>query len=136
MKRALALLPFLVLPPGLATAHAPGGGGFAAGLAHPLTGADHLLAMLAVGLLVALGGRRPLAAGMILAAALALLHVYTHGVGMPAGTAAIGYAAGLVLASLALNALGAAGGMLSRWPVRAGGVAIAAAAGLMLGTGF
>ncbi|MDQ2695725.1 MAG: HupE/UreJ family protein [Pseudomonadota bacterium] len=134
MKRATALLPFLVLPAGLAAAHSPAGeGGFAAGLAHPLTGADHLLAMLAVGLLVALGRRLPLTAGVALAGAFALLHGYAHGVGMPAGTAAIGYAAGLVLASLALNGLGVAGGMLSRWPVRAGVLAIAA--GLMLGAG-
>lgn len=51
---ALLAAPMLLLLAGLAVAH-PGhdhvhGGGFAAGLAHPLLGLDHLLAMLAVGL--------------------------------------------------------------------------------------
>ncbi|MGL6252973.1 MAG: HupE/UreJ family protein, partial [Billgrantia desiderata] len=49
---ALLAAPMLLLLAGLAVAH-PGhdhvhGGGFAAGLAHPLLGLDHLLAMLAV----------------------------------------------------------------------------------------
>ncbi|MFQ3789733.1 HupE/UreJ family protein [Halomonas sp. A29] len=53
-RLALLAVPALLLCAGLAVAH-PGhdhahGGGFAAGLAHPLLGLDHLLAMLAVGL--------------------------------------------------------------------------------------
>lgn len=54
----LALLP--VLAPSLAFAHTGVGAtdGFAHGFLHPLTGLDHLLAMVAVGLLAArLGGR-------------------------------------------------------------------------------
>jgi urease accessory protein len=54
---ALSLL--LALAPGPAAAHVTGvAGGFAGGFAHPLTGPDHFLAMLAVGLWGAqMGGR-------------------------------------------------------------------------------
>lgn len=53
-RTALAAGPMLLLAAGMALGH-PGhehaqGGGFAAGLSHPLLGLDHLLAMLAVGL--------------------------------------------------------------------------------------
>lgn len=52
------LLSALTLVPTLAHAHPGHGSGFAAGVAHPLMGMDHLLAMLAVGLWAAqLGGR-------------------------------------------------------------------------------
>jgi urease accessory protein len=50
---------FLLAASGAAFAH-PGHGvsGFAAGLMHPFTGLDHLLAMVAVGLWAAQGGKR------------------------------------------------------------------------------
>ena len=48
MKRILPLL--LILTPSVALAHPGHGIGFLAGLEHPLTGMDHLLAMLAIGL--------------------------------------------------------------------------------------
>lgn len=76
-----ALLFLLLLSTTMAHAHTGGAllGGFGAGFAHPLTGADHMLAMGAVGLLaVRLGGRAlwalPLAFGaaMLLAAGIAL----------------------------------------------------------------
>jgi urease accessory protein len=52
----------LALLPAAALAHDPAAAqpGFAYGLLHPLTGLDHLLAMLAVGLWAAAGGRRAL----------------------------------------------------------------------------
>ncbi len=52
------LLPLFLLMPGLAMAHPghDGADGFASGLAHPLLGLDHLIAMLAVGVLAALLG--------------------------------------------------------------------------------
>lgn len=61
----MRILPFslpLILLPAAALAHPghEGAGGFAAGLAHPLLGADHVLAMLAVGLWAALSGGRAL----------------------------------------------------------------------------
>ncbi|WP_404477765.1 HupE/UreJ family protein [Novosphingobium sp. BL-52-GroH] len=60
MKRIAALFAFAAaFVPGLASAH-PGHGdtSFAAGLLHPLTGADHLAAMLLVGLGAAVFVRR------------------------------------------------------------------------------
>ncbi len=70
------LLPILLLAPTALIAH-PGhdhGDGFAAGLAHPLLGLDHLVAMLAVGVLAArLGGHARLALpGSFLGGVLAL----------------------------------------------------------------
>ncbi|MES2441406.1 MAG: HupE/UreJ family protein [Pseudomonadota bacterium] len=48
----------LLTAAGPALAHDGHGGGLAAGLAHPFTGADHMLAMIAVGLFAALRGGR------------------------------------------------------------------------------
>ena len=60
MKRVLFLLPFVI--PSVAMAHPGHGFGLAAGLAHPFSGADHLLAMIGVGLWAAkLGGKARLA---------------------------------------------------------------------------
>ncbi|RZK94945.1 MAG: urease accessory protein, partial [Methylobacterium sp.] len=63
MKRLAALaLPALVLLPQAALAH-PGHGeaaGLVHGFLHPVSGADHVLAMVAVGLLAALRGGRAL----------------------------------------------------------------------------
>lgn len=57
MKRILTALP-LFLTPSLALAHPGHGYGLQAGFLHPLTGTDHLLAMIGVGLWAAiLGGR-------------------------------------------------------------------------------
>ncbi|WP_036186809.1 HupE/UreJ family protein [Marinobacterium lacunae] len=55
MKRhALILTALAALSPSLAFAHSTTGTGFSAGLLHPLMGADHLLAMLAIGIWAAL----------------------------------------------------------------------------------
>ena len=56
MKRVLFLLPLVI--PSVAMAHPGHGFGLAAGLAHPFSGAGHLVAMIGVGLWAAtLGGR-------------------------------------------------------------------------------
>jgi urease accessory protein len=59
MNKRIVLLTTLFLMPTLAHAHIVGtGGGFLAGLSHPVLGADHLLAMVSVGILSAqMGGR-------------------------------------------------------------------------------
>lgn len=54
----LAVASLLVLMSAPAFAHSGHGGGFAAGFAHPSSGADHVLAMLAVGLWAAMRGDR------------------------------------------------------------------------------
>ena len=66
----LAALILLPLPALAHTGHGPGG--FASGLLHPLTGTDHLMAMLAVGLwAAALGGRSVWSLPLAFVAALA-----------------------------------------------------------------
>jgi urease accessory protein len=59
-KLRLPLLPLLLLAPATASAHTETGliGGFLSGFTHPLTGLDHMVAMLAVGLWGAFLGQR------------------------------------------------------------------------------
>lgn len=58
MKRNIVLLASILLSPVLAHAHSAAGGGFMAGISHPVLGFDHLLAMVSVGILSAqMGGR-------------------------------------------------------------------------------
>lgn len=74
IRRSLALAALAAAVPAAAFAHAGGGsgGGLAAGLAHPVGGADHLLAMVAVGLWAAqAGGRAAWAAPLAFVLALA-----------------------------------------------------------------
>ena len=83
MPRALALLLAIVLLPGVASAHLDGSdAGLLNGLLHPVFGLDHLIAMVAVGVVsVQLGGaniwRLPLAfvAAMAAGAALGMAQV-------------------------------------------------------------
>jgi urease accessory protein len=156
MRRLLpATLAMLPLP---ALAHTGLGhvAGFTAGFAHPLGGADHLMAMVAIGLwaglmggraawalplaflsamavggglgmmgvglpmveagiagsvivlgaLVALAVRPPLAVGLGLAALFGLAHGHAHGAEMLDGAGAATYAAGFLLATAGLHAIG------------------------------
>ena len=130
--------------------------GFAAGLIHPLSGLDHLLAMMAVGwwatqnqrravwilplvfsmmlmaglilgisgiripivesgiagsvlalgLLIAFTVRLPVGTGAALIGGFALLHGQAHGIDLQAGSSIGAYAAGLMLATLALHMAG------------------------------
>ncbi len=62
ISRSMALATALLLVPGAALAH-PGHGeaaGLAAGFAHPIHGTDHILAMVAVGIIAGLVGGRAL----------------------------------------------------------------------------
>ena len=147
----------LFLTPALAFAH-PGHGdsGLMAGLAHPVFGLDHLLAMLAVGLwaaqqsgaarwvlpltfvgtmllggllgfngleiplmetgiaasvlafglLVAVAARLPMIVSVILTALFALTHGVAHGLELPELASPLGYAAGFVVATATLHAIG------------------------------
>lgn len=71
MKRILPLL--MILVPTAALAHPDHGFGLADGILHPLTGPDHLLAMVSVGLLAAAqGGRARLALPLAFLAAMGL----------------------------------------------------------------
>lgn len=108
----IAAAPTLAASPALAHSGTAAASGLAAGLAHPLGGLDHVLAMVAVGLFAAaLGGRALWAvpasfAAMLLAGgALGLA-----GVGIPA--AEFGIAASVIV-------LGAAVALGRSWPVAA-----------------
>jgi len=157
LNRKLVVASALLLSPALAIAH-PGHdhAGVMSGIAHPVFGLDHLLAMLAVGLwaaqqqgsarwmlpltfvatmligglfgftgmqlplmetgiagsvlalglLVALAVRPPLAIAAGLTALFALSHGVAHGLELPALSSPWGYAAGFVAATAALHGIG------------------------------
>lgn len=155
--------------------------GFSGGFAHPFTGLDHILAMVAVGLWASQLGRPaywvlPLAFAAVMAAGaglgiegvpllwveigiagsvvilgsivalalkpslavsiapiglFALLHGHSHGAELPQATSPVAYAAGFLIATLTLHAVGLTVGSTSRWQlprigVRAAGATIAA----------
>jgi urease accessory protein len=132
MRIPARALPLLMLPamlPVAALAHPHhdhvAGGGFAEGLAHPLLGADHVLAMVAVGLWAALTGGRALwaypatflaamaAAGLlgVGGSELALVeHVIVASVILLGAAVAFAYRAPLVLALPLVALFGAAHG--------------------------
>jgi urease accessory protein len=184
----LVLAILALLAPTAALAHTGVGpiNSFWAGLAHPLLGADHLLAMVAVGLWAALAAPRlfwvapagflagilgggflgmtglafpgievMIAGSVVVFGALALFkiqapavlafsvaaifggaHGFAHGAEMPLGGGALQYAAGFLIATATLHALGAATGLtvkhfnLVRLGQAAGGAV--AAAGVIL----
>lgn len=93
MPRLPLLAAVAFLAAGTAEAHAPGGSsfGFAAGLSHPFLGIDHLLAMVAVGLLAAQQpGKAWVLPGAFVAAMAAGLGLGALGFGMPLEAAIIG----------------------------------------------
>ncbi|MCJ2108461.1 HupE/UreJ family protein [Methylobacterium sp. E-041] len=125
MKRLAALaLPALVLLPQAALAH-PGHGeaaGLVHGFLHPVSGADHVLAMVAVGLLAALRGGRALwalpAAFLALMAAgagLGMAGVEVSGLGLPVAETGI---------ALSVVAFGLAAAFGLRLPVAALGALV------------
>ena len=84
MKRIMPVTALLALTPGPAFAHvgAASTASFVAGVAHPLTGVDHVTVMIAVGLWAALKGARALwvwpatfVGVMLIGSALGMLHV-------------------------------------------------------------
>jgi urease accessory protein len=118
MKRLLPLgLALLAATPALA--HPGHGGGFAAGLGHPLGGIDHVLAMLAVGLWAALrGGRAAMAWPAAFVAAMAAGFVAVQaGLAVPQVETMIAGSVILLGAAVALRLAG---------PIWIGAVAIAA----------
>ncbi len=147
LSRALALALALALAGGPAAAHTSGaeGAGFAVGLAHPLQGLDHLLAMVAVGLWAAqLGGRavwRVPAAFVAALVAGALLAM--AGAGLPAvepGIMASVLVMGLLVAGavrLPVPAGAALVGLFALWHGHAHGAEMPQAAHpLLYGLGF
>jgi urease accessory protein len=93
--------------------------------------------LLVFGVLVALASRLPLAASMALVGLFALFHGYAHGAEMTAGSSALWYGPGFMLATAALHlsgigvALAARPGIPARL-LRFGGAVIAASGVLLL----
>ena len=125
----------LAMPASFVAAIAAGGALAMSGAALPHIEAGIAATVLALGLLIALAVRLPVIAGALLAAAFALWHGYAHGIELPATTSPIAYAAGFVLASAALVAVGVFAG---RWTIarprvaRIVGASVAAAGFAML----
>ncbi|WP_420133583.1 HupE/UreJ family protein [Rhodopseudomonas sp.] len=187
--RACLVATLAACVPGLAEAHTGvylvSTDGATAGFAHPLLGADHLLAMVAVGLwaaslggrarwqvpasfvvlmtfgaalggqglalpavepmialsVIALGGlialsvRIPVAAAAALVALFGLFHGAAHGAEMPVMASPLAYGAGFIAATALLHGIGLAlGALLPRAPVAklAGGAIAAAGVALAL----
>jgi len=141
------------------------GGGFASGLAHPVGGADHVLAMIAVGLwgaqlgkpalwllpitfplmmacgaalgligfpvpgvelgiavsaialglVVMLEARPPVAFALVMVAFFAVFHGHAHGTELPEGQSGLLYSIGFVIATGLLHGLGIGIGTVHRW---------------------
>ena len=166
----LAPLLLLCLPaPALAHTGENVAAGLLSGFLHPLTGIDHLLAMVAVGiwgtqlgrpaiwllpltfplvmsvggvlgvrgvplpavevgvagsaaalgLMILLAARPPVAAAAILVGAFAIFHGHAHGTELPGAADPLAYGAGFVLVTGLLHAAGIAIGLLDRWPAGA-----------------
>lgn len=98
---------WLLSGPGFAWAHPGHGGGFQDGWQHPLTGVDHLLAMIAVGLLaVRVGGR-----GTWLIPAAFLAAMILGGWAAHLGLVVPGVEAGIVASVLVLGGMVVAAGV-------------------------
>jgi urease accessory protein len=96
------------------------------------------LSAVVLGLMVALGARPPLVVAAVLVGAFAIFHGHAHGAELPAGTDAVAYSVGFVVATGLLHLTGIAFGGLTHWrvggyAVRAAGFAIAVAGVMFLG---
>jgi urease accessory protein len=108
-------------------------------IAIPYVEAGIALSVIALGALVALRVRWPIAAAMALVAVFAVFHGHAHGAEMPADASGLAYAAGFMIATIALHMTGVmlGTGLLRGAAVRTaqlGGSAIALA-GVALLTG-
>jgi urease accessory protein len=103
------------------------------GVALPQAETGIAASVLALGLLVAMAVRLPLAAGVALSGAFALFHGYAHGMALPAMASPLAYALGFLLATAALIAAGyGAGTIVAVRPVRFAGLCVAAAGAALL----
>ena len=93
------------------------------------------LSVLLLGLAVALERKPALLAAAVLVGAFAVFHGHAHGTEMPANGHALSYAAGFVLATASLHALGVSIGLLIQRPLARLAGALTAMAGLALAIG-
>ena len=104
-------------------------GGVLGLLGVPLPGVEVGIAISAVvlGAMVLAEARPPLALAAVVVAFFAIFHGHAHGTELPAGTSALLYSLGFVVATGLLHAAGIALGALHRWP--AGRLLVRAAGG-------
>ncbi len=164
-----ALLVLLLSSPVLAHTGQGVASGLLSGFLHPLTGIDHLLAMVAVGiwgtqlgrpaiwllpltfplvmsiggvlgvrgaplpavefaiagsaaalgLMIVLAARPPIAVAAVLVGGFAIFHGHAHGTELPGAADPLAYGAGFVLVTGLLHAAGIAIGLVDRWPAGA-----------------
>jgi urease accessory protein len=88
----------------------------------------------ALGLMVLLEARPPLAASLILVAVFAVFHGHAHGTELPAGQSGLLYSIGFVIATGLLHACGIAIGAIHRW--NAGRVMLRFAGAVVLAGGL
>jgi len=140
LLRAMALAVFVFLCAQTAFAHPQKGEavGFLTGFRHPISGLDHVLAMVAVGLwgaqlgapateygialsAILLGAavlfevRPPLGIAASLVGFFAIFHGHAHGTELPPGQSALLYSMGFVIATGCLHGLGIGIGTVHRW---------------------
>jgi urease accessory protein len=112
----------------------PGGLLGIAGVPVPMVESGILASVVVLGLLVLGAAQLPVAVGAILVAAFALLHGHGHGAELPDGAAAATYAAGFVIATAILHAIGIG---VSRLATSDNGrLAVRGAGALVAATGF
>ena len=102
------------------------------GLHVPAVETGIALSAVAIGMMVAMAARPPLAPAAALVGMFAIFHGYAHGAELPPGANALSYFLGFVVATGMLHLAGISFGLLARWPlgriaVRAAGGAIAVA---------
>jgi urease accessory protein len=119
-----------VLPVAFPLVMAFGGALGIAGVPLPGTEIGIALSVVALGSVIALNLRPPLAGALALAAFFAIFHGHAHGMELPGQTGAIAYSAGFVLATGLIHLSGIAVGLVTHLPrgpalVRVGGGAIA-----------
>ena len=114
-------------------------GGFlgAVGVNLPFVEMGIVISVLALGVLVAASVRLPLAASVIIVGLFAAFHGHAHGAAMPETASGLAYAAGFIIATALLHALGIGLGItiqrLARpQVVRFAGIAIALCGGYLL----
>jgi urease accessory protein len=124
------------VPLAFVTVMAAGFGLAQLGLVLPLAEPMVVASVAVLGALVAGAVRVPVALGAALVSVFAVFHGYAHGVELPAASSAWAYAAGFVLATLALHLVGLGLGLSVRVRpalARMGGVAITATGVVLLG---
>ena len=100
-----------------------------AGVNLPLVEPGILLSLMVLGALVATGTQLPLGVSMAIVCLFAIVHGYAHGAEIPSAASGVTYAAGFVLATVCLHAIGVGFGVLmqrvnSAQVVRVAGAAI------------